>query len=244
MSRRRNLAIRVRQTRAADFDAVIAICRRVYPFVQPWPKDQLAAHITRFPEGQLVAVAQPAEQARRPPQVGAPAERVVGMCAGFRVSWTPGIERMTYWEATGHGYFTTHEPAGPVLYAAEVMVDPEFHRLGIGKKLYLARRRVAERLGVRAIRAGGRPRHYHRYADRMGLAEYAWRVARGDIGDPTLSFQVREGFLPIGVIDNYLPGDPETKGTAVLIEWLNPDTAGPADFEARQAAYEALKRRR
>ena len=111
------------------------------------------------------------------------------------------------------------------------MVHPGVQRRGIGKRLYHARRELVERLGLLRIRAGARLRGYHRHAPRLSPDEYVRRVVDGRLKDPTLSFQLREGFKVIGVVNDYLKFDPESQGFAALIEWLNPKVARPEDFE-------------
>lgn len=49
------------------------------------------------------------------------------------------------------------------------------------------------------------------------------------MNDPTLSFQLHLGFRVTGVIGNYFPDDPESRGFAAIIEWLNDEVADPAD---------------
>ena len=44
---------------------------------------------------------------------------------------------------------------------------------------------------------------------------------RGEIGDPTLSFQLRQGFHVLAVVQGYLRNDPESLGYAAVIEWIN-----------------------
>jgi hypothetical protein len=79
-----------------------------------------------------------------------------------------------------------------------------------------------ERLGLRRIRAGARLRGYHAHADRLTAEEYVARVVRGEIHDPTLSFQLKRGFKVIAVVSGYLRHDPESLGHAAVIEWINP----------------------
>ena len=63
------------------------------------------------------------------------------------------------------------------LYSADVMVSPTRQRQGIGTQIYDARLNLARRLKLLRIRAGGRLRNYHRYADRMSAEDYAVKVA-------------------------------------------------------------------
>ena len=52
---------------------------------------------------------------------------------------------------------------------------------------------------------------------------YAKKVLWGDLQDPVLSFQLREGFRYCGIMNDYLPDDLESCGHASLIAWINPD---------------------
>jgi GNAT superfamily N-acetyltransferase len=198
----------VRETGEGDFDQIVELTRRVYHGAPPWTREQLQAHHAVFPEGQFVALA------------GA---RVVGMAASLIV-WWDDYDMTTSWrDFTAGGTFANHDPEkGRTLYAAEVMVDPEWQGHGVGGKLYEARRQLVVRLGLRRIRAGARLRGYHRYADQLTPVEYVQRVERGEIHDPTLSFQLHRGFRVLDVVSGYLRHDPESLGHAAVIEWVNP----------------------
>jgi len=199
-------AVTVRPTRPGDFDGIIALTAAVYPGTPAWSRDQLASHLRVFPEGQLVALD--------------PAGEVVGMAASLVVLWDDYDDEESWRDFTDRGMFTNHDPEGHTLYGAEVMVHPGRQGHGIGKALYAARRELVARLGLRRIRAGARLRGYHAVADRMSAREYVEAVVRGELADPTLSFQLRQGFRVFGVVRNYLRHDPESEGWAALIEWL------------------------
>lgn len=190
---------------------MIALCGKVYPESRPWTTAQLASHLAVFPEGQLVV-----EEIAT--------GRIVGMASSLVLRWDD-YDFHADWKAwTAGGYFTNHDPeGGRTLYGAEVMVDPEMQRRGIGKRLYAARRALVRRLGLRRIRAGARLRGYHRHAAKLTPRQYVEKVVAGELRDPTLSFQLREGFRVIAVVPSYLANDPESLGHAVVIEWLNPD---------------------
>lgn len=208
----------VRNTQTKDFPGIIRVCRAVYPQAVPWSERALSSQREIFPEGQFVAVAGPEEE-------------VVGMAASLILLWEDYDILETWRDFTDNGLFTNHDPEnGHTLYGAEVMVHPGWQGHGIGKKIYGARRELARRLKLHRIRAGARLRNYHRYADRMSAREYVLKVVHEEIGDPTLSFQLRQGFHVIAVIPGYLPNDPESLGYAALIEWLNPEIATEADW--------------
>ncbi|MBM3814769.1 MAG: hypothetical protein FJW20_24350 [Acidimicrobiia bacterium] len=112
---------------------------------------------------------------------------------------------------------------------AEIMVRPSMQGHGIGKKLYAARREIVQRLGLLRIRAGARLRGYCTYAKDLSPEQYLERVIEGKIYDPTLSFQIRQGFHVMAAVRNNLRNDPESLGWAAVIEWLNEEVATEAD---------------
>lgn len=204
--------IQVRTTGEADFQQIISLSRKVYPGSPAWREEQLASHLRVFREGQLVAV---------DPTDGA----VVGMAASLVVLWDDYEMHDTWRDFTDRGWFTNHDLAnGRTLYGAEVMVDPARQRRGVGGRLYAARRRLAQELGLRRIRAGARLRGFARWAGELTAEQYVRKVVRGEISDPTLSFQLRHGFRVVAVVGHYLRHDPESLGYAAVIEWLNPAT--------------------
>ena len=210
--------IRVRNTQPGDIPGIVELSRAVYPGSPPWSVEQLESHLSVFPEGQFVAVEHPSQ-------------RILGVAASLIVLWDDYDHQTNWRDFTDHGYFTNHDPQrGRTLYGAEAMVRPACQGCGIGKQLYRARRELTERLGLLRIRAGARLRGYHRHAGRMSAEEYVIQVIRGELGDPTLSFQLRRGFVVLAVVSAYLRHDPESLGHAAVIEWLNPKVAKAADY--------------
>ncbi len=205
--------IEVRNTRPEDFPGIIELCQAVYPFVKPYGVEQLQSQLKVFPEGQLVAV-------------NRDSGRIMGMAASLIVRWDDYDLEDNWKDFTDHGMFTNHDPVeGRTLYAAEVMVHPDAQGMGIGKKLYKARRDLTRRLGLLRIRAGARLRGYHKHAQVLSIKEYARKVARRELWDPTVGFQMKQGFRIVGVVPGYLRTDPESLGYAAVIEWLNPEVA-------------------
>lgn len=195
----------VRQTTAADLPGIIAVCEAVYPASKPWRREQLESHLSVFPEGQLVAVAEDSQ--------------VVGVASSLIIRWSDYEVTETWGSFTDHGMFTNHDPeAGRTLYGAEVMVHPDAQGQGVGHQLYVARRQIVRRFGLLRIRAGARLRGYSRHADAMGAEEYTRKVVANTLHDPTLTFQLRHDFHVFSVVPNYLLHDPESLGWAAIIE--------------------------
>jgi GNAT superfamily N-acetyltransferase len=226
--------VAVRRTEERDFPAIIRICRRVYPTHPPYSEEQLASHETVFPEGQLTAV-ETAEGAAD----GAGRERVVGMAASLIVRWDDYDIDLRWRDFTAGGTFTNHDASGRTLYGAEVMVDPEVQGGGAGSALYVARDELLRDLGLLRIRAGARLRGYHAWAGRLTPEEYVQRVVRGELRDPTLTFQLNRGFRVVAVVSGYLSHDPDSLGYAAVIEKLNPELATPEDYERGDPRFRA-----
>ncbi|MCB9072846.1 MAG: GNAT family N-acetyltransferase [Bdellovibrionaceae bacterium] len=218
----------VRQTEPKDFIGIQEVCLQVYPFVKPWNLDQLASHINIFPQGQLVVE-------------DLSSGRIVGMAASLIVLWEDYEMGDSWSDFTDKGFFTNHDPLhGRTLYGAEIMVDPRFQGRGLGRLLYEGRRTIVENLGLLRIRAGARLRGYQTYAKNLSPKEYLLKVLRKEVFDPTLSFQLKEGFRVISLVPNYLHNDPESLGNAVVIEWLNKNIATSEHFYNQKVALNKI----
>jgi GNAT superfamily N-acetyltransferase len=216
----------VRQTREEDIPGVQSLARLVYPFeTEPWPRNMLESHLRMFPEGQSVA---------EDTETG----EIVGMTASLIVTWNDYTLGDNYSDFTRNYWFTNHDHHGNTLYAAEVMTHPNRRGEGIGKKLYAWRRELVRQLGLSRIRAGARLRGYGRYADRMSAEEYTIKVINGELSDPTLSFQLKQGFRVLFVVADYFEeGDPESLGYAAIIEWINHQVATRRDTAGRPRRF-------
>ena len=198
----------IRNTTPAHFDNIRELQRKVYPGLKPWSYEQLENHLKVFAEGQFVADLE---------------GRIVGTSSSFIILWDEYGPDHNWKEITGAGMFSTHNPDGKTLYGAEVCVDPEFRKKGIGQKIYQQRRDLCTRLNLKRIIAAGRIPNYYLYAGKMDPHTYCLKVIWGDIYDPVLRFQLRQGFQFCDIVENYLHGDSQSREFASLIVWLNPD---------------------
>ena len=171
-----------------------------------WPSSFLQSHMNIFPEGQLCVEVE---------------GKIVGSASSLIVSLRSDHADHTWDDITGHGLFTNHDLNGDSLYGADISIHPEFRNKAIGTMLYNVRKDMTIRLNLRRMVAGGRLYNYHRYADVMSAQEYAEKVVKGELSDPVLSFQLKNGFKFIKVLSDYLY-DKYSLNYASFIEWLNP----------------------
>lgn len=188
-----------------------AACERI-AFPTANPADLLGvaefqAYLDAFPDGVFVALA------------GA---QVVGVGAGIFVDFDFDQIEHTIWEVAGEHQCGAHDPDGAWYYGTDITVLAEYRRRGIGRHLYDLRKEFARRHNRRGIVAGAHLPGFAEHKADMSAETYVAKVVAGELSDPTLSFQLANGFEARGVIDYYFE-DPAIDHKAALIVWENPD---------------------
>jgi GNAT superfamily N-acetyltransferase len=218
--------VTLRKAAGRDLAALVALNRAAYPDLAEqevvFSEEHLRAHAAVFPRGQVVAEIDGV---------------VVGAIATLILPRTTDpLGAHTWYEATGDGFFTTHDPAGETLYLADVYVDRAAWGRGVGTALYGALRSLCRELGLARIVAGGRLWGYHAVAHERTPEAYIDDVVLGVRIDRVLTSQLKAGFVVRGVLPSYLP-DPKSCDFASLLEWVNPDRAriSPARVEVAPA---------
>ncbi|HEX5961653.1 MAG TPA: bifunctional GNAT family N-acetyltransferase/carbon-nitrogen hydrolase family protein [Rhodanobacteraceae bacterium] len=208
----------VRQARLSDVPALVELTARVYTPEWGHSAEMLQSQQTHFPEGQFVAEYE---------------GEVIGYCATFRIDEATALAPHTWMQITGSGMASRHNPDGDWLYGMEVVVHPGHRNIRIGRRLYQARKRLCTDLKLRGIVFGGRLPGLARHLARYGSAEaYVQAVVDGRRRDPTLSFQLANGFEVIGLLREYVPSDHESLGWAVHLAWRNPGLIDQPDIPA------------
>ncbi len=120
------------------------------------------------------------------------------------------------------------DPAGDWYYGTDIVVRSTYRRRGIGKELYDLRKAVCVDLNLRGIIAGGVIPGYADHKDRLTADEYIAEVREGRLYDPTLTFQLANGFESPCALENYM-ADPAVDSWASLIVWHNAKFRTEAD---------------
>jgi len=212
-------AITIRQMTAEDLPAIVELQQRAFPDMPSWKVEELLQHITIFPEGQLVAV----------DQTG----KIVASSSSLIIDWDDYSESAQWSIITGHGTFSTHNPKGLTLYGADIGVDPDFRGQGVGSLFYEARKKIVKDLGLKRILTGGRIPGYAKVSNLLSPKKYVTEVIQGKRKDPTLNFQLKNGFAVLDIVPEYLH-DKESRGFATLLEWLNPEYVMDVSLQERE----------
>lgn len=167
--------------------------------------DDIRAYARVFPEGYFVA------------RIG---DRLVGQGAGIYVDFDFDHPQHTIAGITGKHQCGNHDPNGDWYYGTDISVHPDFRGRGIGRLLYEARKDLVRRDGKRGIIAGGSLPGYYHHKDAISASDYVDRVVKGELADPTLTFQLSNGFEVRGMLEGYLD-DEADDGWAALIVWEN-----------------------
>lgn len=203
------LPVTIRNYGRSDFAGLIDVQAESFPPPFPselwWNEEQLAEHVTRFPEGAICAEME---------------GTIVGSMTSLRTNLEQG-ENHDWASVTDNGYIRNHNPQGDTLYVVDICVAPAYRKFGLGKWLMQSMYETVVYLNCARLLGGGRMPGYGAVADTYSPEEYVDRVAAGELTDPVLTFLLRCGRLPVGVVANYLE-DEQSANYAALMEWRNP----------------------
>jgi len=159
-------------------------------------------HLKIFPEGQLVITDK---------------DRVIGMTSTMRSRFDMGNYQHTFKETFAGGWMTNHEPEGDWLYGLDIGIHPDYRGLGLARLLYRARHTIARQLGLKGQITVGMMSGYGALGEALTGEQYYLELIAGKRTDPTLSPQMKIGFVPIALVPGYL-NDPVCGNFGVLIK--------------------------
>lgn len=201
--------IELRNATKKDLDGIVELSKRVYRDMPSYRIDMIRGQLTHFAEGCFVVTLD---------------KKIIAYSASILVLQNVALRPHTWSEITGGGYGSTHNKDGEYLYGFETCVDPEIRGHRIGQRIYSARKRLVRFKKLKGIVFGGRiPSFHKKYKKVDGVQDYIEKVKAKKLKDSTLGFHLRTGFEVIGVLENYLPSDSESRGFAVHLKWENPE---------------------
>ena len=195
--------------------AIMDLIQRVFPLMPA--KDQLSPFdllqlTALFPEGNVVALAE---------------GQVVGFATGtfidldFEQLPPTEIDLLT----TEDDQFR-HDPQGAYYYGSDIAVDPAFRGQGIARRLYNWRKDVVRRHRKAGFAAMAVLPGYEAHKDRLPIDAYLSKVVSGELYDPTLTVQLRNGFRVVRPVRDFFVF-PRSDNWSALILWENDSL--PAD---------------
>ncbi|MBW4085186.1 GNAT family N-acetyltransferase [Paenibacillus sp. S150] len=202
----------IRSYTEADFTELITLQAEAFPPPYPaelwWSREQLLNHVSLFPEGALCVEVE---------------GELAGSVTGLKIRFDPEAPALhhTWSEVTADGYITTHRTDGNTLYIADLCVRPKYRKLGLGKELVQSLYHTVVEQKLERLLGAGRMPGYHLQAVHMTAEEYLAGVVAGKWSDPVITFLLRCGRSPVGVVADYLE-DEESGNYAALMEWRNP----------------------
>jgi GNAT superfamily N-acetyltransferase len=197
----------------------------VYPTERPYTREELDDHRQVFPQGQFAAVAASG--------TGFDSGTVAG------VHFTLRLRMLDFhiddpWDVlTADGSLLDHNPEGPTLYGADIMVHPAHQHHGIGHALTDQARLLVRALGLWRMVGASRLPGYGKHRQTLGIEDYVAAVIAGQLFDPVLTIHLKDGWTAIKPIHGYLQHDEESCGWAEVIQWINPACPPPPEFALR-----------
>ena len=199
-------SVKVRPLQLKDYDQLVELQKKCFPGMKPWGYEQFESQLKHFQAGQLCVVYQ---------------KKLIGSSSSLIIEFDEYSDKHSWQEISESGMITNHDEEGDTLYGIEVMVDPEFRGMKIGRRLYDARKDLAKNLNLKRIVIAGRIPNYHKHSKNLSVHEYVEQVMSKTLYDPVLTFQLANGFILKRVITDYLKSDIDSGGYAILLEWVN-----------------------
>ncbi|MEX0716040.1 MAG: GNAT family N-acetyltransferase [Planctomycetaceae bacterium] len=218
---------RIRLVEPSDYEAVIDICKRVYPTETPYTAEELEDHRQVYPQGQFVAI----DEGRN---------AVAGVHFTLRLRMVDFHIDDSWDVLTAGGTFLDHDPAGHTLYGADIMVHPDHQHHGLGHALTDEARFLVQRERLWRLVGASRLPGFSKHAAMMSIDQYVGAVLDGALFDPVLTIHLKDGWTTVRPIHGYLQHDEDSAGWAEVIQWVNPECPPPPEFDLRKLSATRL----
>lgn len=186
---------------AVQLEELQRICFPTLADVQRFKAAHYLKHMELFDAGQLVALE---------------GDTVIGATATVRLNFDFNHVGHTFADIIQGGWLTSHQPDGLWLYGADLGVRPDYRGRGVATALYAARQEVVWKLALMGQVTAGMIPGYGAVKHEMTAEQYYAGVVSGRIKDSTLSMQIKVGFEPRALLENYID-DPVCDNYSVLL---------------------------
>jgi GNAT superfamily N-acetyltransferase len=211
----------IRLVEPSHYEAIIEICKLVYPTEKPYTVEELDDHRKVFPQGQFVAL-------------DVERDAVAGVHFTLRLRMIDFHIDDPWDVLTASGSFLDHDPKGPTLYGADIMVHPGHQHHGLAHALTNRTRVLVQEERLWRMVGASRLPGYGKHGMTMSVEQYVEGVIRGEVFDPVLSLHLKDGWTVVRPIHGYLQHDEDSAGWAVVIQWINPACPPPPEFDLRK----------
>lgn len=205
---KRQAQLEIRSAKFEDIDEILQVEQEVWPEGLSATREMIQSRLETFPEGFLCAFVQ-------------------GKMKGFMVTeflnYDLQKDGFSWCEVSDYGYIRkTHNPKGDSIYGVSLSVSPQSHFKEIAAPLIENGLDLAVKCGLKQAVFGCRIPRYHKYADKMSVAEYIYvKTKAGRSLDPELEMYQKIAFRIVKPLPNYME-DPESLNYGVLLAWGNP----------------------
>ena len=186
---------------------LLEICFPDMPPEEQYNVTELHEMVEIFPEGTIVAL---------------DGDSVIGMGTGIFIDLDFDNFPPTDHDLLYTGKRCNHNPAGAFYYGSDMAVHPNYRGLGIGRAIYNRRKALVVDQNKKGFVAGAVIPGFVNHKDRLSIQCYVNKVVDGELFDPTLSVQLRNGFKFIRLLPNFFIF-PRSDNWGALIFWENVD---------------------
>lgn len=188
---------------------VADLLKRTFPDMLPidqYDIDELEELVDIFAAGQIVALHN---------------NTVVGVGLGIFLDIDPDTLPLLEHELLYADDKSRHDPAGDFYYGCDLAVHADYRGQGIARQIYVRRKAAVTDHNKRGFYAAAVLPGFADHKRQLQAHEYVDKVVAGELFDPTLSVQLRNGFRVINVLHKFYTY-PKSDDWCALILWDNP----------------------
>ena len=187
---------------------LVQLCFPDMPLRDQYTADELEEIAQIYPEGTVVAL-----DGKRPIGMG------TGIFTDIDFANLPLLEDDLLYDEQER---LRHDWQGDYYYGSDIAVHPAYRGRGIARKMYEWRKKQVtdhhKKGFVAAAVLPGFANHLHN----LTADSYVQKVVAGELFDPTLSVQLRNGFRVVRLVHDFFEY-PRSRNWAALILWDNPN---------------------